>query len=891
MSIQPPVVARWILRSLLPRELREPVEGDLAEGFLVRLQSGGRFAAWRWYWGEVLGIPCGSLRRRAARLEAGRGHRRRSITWKGGGDMMRWTRELRIAIRSLMRRPAFALTGIVTLALSLGAATLLFSVTEGVLLRPLPFPESDRVVNLYLENEEWRTSENALFRSIWDSHHVSADHLEAWRGALVGLESIGSYALLREPIVRGDQTLDGGYGLLVDEGFFETVGLDPLIGRLPGSAEFAAGAPVAVISTGVWRDLYGGDPAVEGSTFAFGDRIFTVVGVLPAEFPFPDNARWSFWTPLTSDTEHYIRQGIGRLEAGASVAAVSERLDEIAARLGEDDPDLTRFGARAMLLLDDIVSGIRTQLLFLFLTTLVVLAVACVNLANLILVRGAARRSELAVRTALGASRPALFGSVFSEVIVVCALGGGLGVLLATLAFDPFVSAFAATVGGLPREGEVSLNATVMVFAAGATLTTALLAGLVPALRGARRLPGMVLAEGHRGSGAGRSGRRAQRALLLAQSGLTAVLLVGTGLLLRSAVRAAVIDPGYDAAGVAHVSVRLERGEGVDPVVRSAALERTQARLAGLPGVTSVAMASTLPVVGGAMVIDMRSSSQSESPTHSLVSTNVSVEYFETLDISVQSGTIPARTPASDAPEQVALSESAARALFGEADPVGRRVHYGEDDVAEVVAVVGDSRFWILREPFTQVYRFGGLERFGFVSFAVHTTGDPLGVVGRGREIAGEELSDGEVVETGSLSAALAESTSHLRARAVLMLALGFLAALLTVVGIAGVVRHFLAEQTREVAVRMALGAPAMGESRRIVASILGPALAGLALGLLAATWLSRLTEGVLFEISARDPATYVGAALFVLVLAGLAAWIPARRTTRIAPAEVLNGG
>jgi putative ABC transport system permease protein len=473
-SPQPPRLARAILRVLLPPALADPLEGDLEEGFQRRAAEAPARAR-RWYWRQVLGMPVLALRWRARRLqEVAATSRVPRVT---GREWMTGTvRDLRVALRTLARRPAFAAVTVVTLALSIGPATLLFSVTEGVLLRPLPYADPGRVVNLYLLNEEWRDGDNELLRASWDRHFPGARHLEAWSEGEVHLTHLGAYAAGWRPMSVGEVEEDA-MAIRVDEGIFPTLGVEPLVGRLPTPEEYRTGAPVAVLRHDLRSTAFGSGDDVLGRSFRYGDVVYTVIGVMPPGFFFPYEDSGRLWIPYPPDERTRASRSVGRLAPGASADEASRALDAVARRLGDQDPVLAGFGARAVPRLDEVVRDHRSGLLLLFGTALVVVLVACVNLANLVLARGARRRGELAVRTALGASTGSVARAVFVEVAVVSMVGGGVGILTAWLVFDPFVAALDASLGGLPRSDGIALNGAVLLFSVGTTLGTALVAG------------------------------------------------------------------------------------------------------------------------------------------------------------------------------------------------------------------------------------------------------------------------------------------------------------------------------------------------------------------------------------------------------------------------------
>ncbi|HEX9887804.1 MAG TPA: ADOP family duplicated permease [Longimicrobiales bacterium] len=898
---------RAFLRLALPREFVGDVLDDLEDGLA---RAGGRRAARRRLAGELLRTPYVGLWKQARRMRAAGTRRERLARERGFG--MGWMTgtggagaELRVATRSLARRPIYGAVAILTLVASIGSATLIFSVLEGVLLRALPFEGGERVYRIFATNEAWRDADQEVLRNAWDRLDLTEDMVEALRGAIPGAEVLGAYhnATVRLEDGLAPVRLNGAYIL---PGFFETLPMRPVLGRLPGEDETASGASVTVIGEGLWSSRYGRDPDVLGRSVTLGGRQATIVGVLPGNFGVPSElARW--WAPLPPDfadgrTDAAVFAGLVRLDESADAAAAAEGVTRVGSALAEGNPTYASMGVNLQPFSELLVADVREGIRLLFFAVVAVVLIASVNLANLVVARGARRRSELAMRTALGASRASLVGTMLSETLVLCGVGGGLGVLAATQLLDPFLALLTWASPDFPRLDDVGLNGAVLLFATGVTVLTAVLSGLLPALAASQRSPWEALQQGRRSRG-GRATRRTQRTLLAVEATLAMVLLTGAGLLTRSALHVASIDPGYDPEVVAYVGVQTSDGRYETPAEANALGEALEARLRRLPGTVSVARASALPGLGGAdgkLFWPLGGSMETATVTWS---TAVSPGYFEALGIPVVAGRA---VTAADGPQDtpaVVVSELFARRFFGEEDPVGRTVMMGTGVRLEggrvvadgqketiVVGVVADVRqFAVIMEPEPGVYlpiaQTGGADP----ELILRTAGPPEEVLEAARaEILAEDPAL-LITETDVLLRSMRRLMGALEVRMILVVALAGLAAFLTVVGIYGVVAYVVSDQVHEIGLRMALGARTGGESSRIVRHALAPVVAGGVLGLGGAWAASGLLEDALFGVEALDLPTYAVVLTLLVAAATLAAWLPARRAASVDPMRVLT--
>lgn len=895
-----PLPVRAWIRGVVPEEFSVDLEDDLEEGF-ARRSARGRRAAWAWLAGELVRTPYVRLWSQARRMR--RTGTRREIP-AGGGGMGGWTTSLTLATRGLLKRPSYAAVVILTLVVSIGSATMVFSVLEAVLLRPLPYEGSERIYRLYGTNETWRTADQEVLRQNWDQVDVSEEFATALR-EMEGLEIVGA---ARTSVERLE---DGGAperiaGARILPGFFDVFHLPPVLGRLPSSSEVESGEAVLVLSERLWTSRYGRDPAVVGRTVSLDGTSHTVVGVLPRGHGQPSEATL-WWAPVRPDFAEGRRdvavfRAYVRLRSGVDQEREREAVAAVAARMAESDPAYEGMGARLVRLSEETSDAVGDGIKLLFLAVVMVVLIACVNLANLVVARGARRKGELAMRRALGASRSSLVWHLMAETLLVCAVGGGLGILVATQLLDPFVALLTWGDDAFPRADTVHLNGAVLGFAAGATLLTALLAGLGPALTAASSAPWSALQRGPRVRG-GRGTRRTQGMLLLVEAGLAVVLLVMAGLLTRTAAHVATVDPGYEPGSVAYLTVSVPESRYQEGSDLADLAQRLEDRLARIPGTSTVSRTTSVPGLGGASGDLVWRAEETVAEGVLAWSADVSPGYFEALGIPVLAGRDLTPDDLRSGARVALVSELFAQRFLPEDDPLGSTFNVGESTRMEggrvvadgeesltVVGVVGDVRqLAVVLEPDAMFYRpdaSGGATRLHLVA---KVSGDASQVLAAARtEIIQEDAA--LIVESADvLDRAMRQLMAPLGVRTILIVSLAALAAFLTMVGIYGVVAYVVSEQLHEIGLRMALGARAGGESLRMVRRALGPVLVGASVGLGFAVPLTVLLEDGLYGVDRLDPVTF-GAVLPLLVgVAAAAAWLPARRAASVDPMEVLT--
>jgi len=801
--------------------------------------------------------------------------------------------DLRYALRQLVRQPSYTLVVVATFALGIGATTAIFSVVNGILLRPLPYPDADRVARIHA------TVEGGLST-------VSPPNFVDWRREARAIGRMAAYHSTSITLT-GDGLAERLPAARVTPGFFEVLGIPPAHGSGFAPEHETAGADrVVVLSDGLWRRRFGADPAIVGRTIELNDEAFLVTGIMPAGLDYP--AGVELWVPrsFTADDlatqrgAQYLRV-IGRLAPGATLDAAQTELEMITQRLAAAYPEQnTGMSVAVVSLKESIVGDLRRPLWVLLGAVGLVLLVACVNVANLGLARSLARERELAVRAALGAGRRQIVRVLLMESVLLALLGGLAGVLLA-------VWGTALIVGlrgdALPRAGAIGVDLTVLGFALSLSIIAGLAAGIVPAARllGQRDVV-RSLREGGRGHSGGRGGARLRSALVVAQLALALVLLGGAGLLMRSLVNLTRVDPGHRIENLLTFTVALPEARYPEPADARVFYAGMLERVAALPGVDAAGGVFGLPLSGMTYVIsvellDGQPAYDAPGEERSVLVHIATPNYFRTLGIVPLHGRGIDPTDREDAPRAVVVNEMAARLLWPGEDPlghtieVGTRLGLGGARVGgEVVGVVPDAHYYGPAEPaVAEIWAPHAQFPIDYMTFGVRTTGDPQALARPIREAVAGLDPDVPIFGVQTMEERLGEALAAARFNAVLIAVFAGAALLLGAIGIYGVMAFIVRERTRELGVRMALGAQPKAMFRLVLSRGLRLTLIGVGLGLAGAVPLTRTLRGLVFELSPGDPVTLFGAALLLGLVALLASWIPARRATRVDPMEALR--
>ncbi|MFP3939662.1 MAG: ABC transporter permease [Thermoanaerobaculia bacterium] len=801
--------------------------------------------------------------------------------------------DVRHAIRRLARSPAFTAAVVLSLALGIGANGAVFSVVRGVLLTPLPFQEPERLVRVSHGHRE-RGLEPGAF---------SPQDFQDLRRQTEVFDALGSWWYV--PGLSGMNLTGGGEPLRVDatfvsEGFFPLFGVSAARGRVLSPEENVPGRDrVAVLSDGFWRRRFGGDPEVVGRSIVLDGQPFTVVGVMPPEFTYPAEES-DLWVPISliGDDDIPHRRGlrwlnvVGRLAPRIDPEEARARTEALVAGLAQDHPESNEGWTEADVvpLRETIVGDVRPALLVLFAAVGIVLLVACANLANLFLVRAVGREREMAVRTALGAERGRLVRQVLVETVLVAGAGGLVGLLLAAWGIDALrVTEAAWGQGALPRGDAVRFDGAVVGFSLALSLVTGLAFGLLPALRASDLRLSAALSEGG-GRGGDRFGNRAGAALVVAETALAVVLLVGAVLLVRSFWHLVQEDPGYRTEGVLTLSITTD-SDVEDPANRYRYRRQVMKRVTALPGVVSVGGSKTLPLRGGGEPYEFQVPGRVEEGGLVRPESGVFIVtpgYFETLGIGLLHGRGFSWEAVPERPVLV-VNRRLARQVWGREDVVGETLGIGENRI-EVVGVVEDVRAdGLATPPGSAAYVPPTVAPRATMKLFVRTAGEPLAFAEAVRQAIWEIRPEQPIAEVRALESVLREQTARPRLLVALVGSFAVLAAALAAVGLYGVIAYAVGRRTREIGVRMALGAG----RRKVVAAVVGRSLAlvaaGLVLGLFGAWAGAGLLSSQLYEVRPSDPASFAAVALLVVGTGVAAASIPARRASRVDPADALR--
>jgi putative ABC transport system permease protein len=808
------------------------------------------------------------------------------------------------AVRSLLRTPAFTLVALVTLALGIGANTAIFSIVHGVMLKPLPYRAADRLVFV------WSSA------SAYPRAPLTPARLVDFREQLTSVSDLAGISHLSFNLTgAGDP--ERLVGSSVSSNFFELLGVAPLLGQ-PFTRSRVDDRDV-VLSYGLWRGRFASDPRIVGRELRINNVARRVVAVMPPEFEWPaitgagstNAAAPQLWVPaarydiprMPTDDPHqdllanrsagYLR-AVGRLKPDASLADAQREGEILAARFAERYP-LTDTGRGAVVqtMQEQFFGSVRQPLLVLFAGVLFVLAIACANAASLLLGRATSRGREIAVRVAIGATRVRVARQLLAEAAVLSLAGGALGLIFAGWARAGLVS---LAPEGILRLGATRLDPAVLAFTMFVAVCTGLIFGIVPAWQMSRRDPNEALGEGGARGSAGHRSTRTRDLLVVGQVAVALVLLVGAGLLVRSFTALTRVDSGIDADNLLTFDIVLSGSRAQNRATQSSFYDAVLREIRVLPGVLAAGAAVTLPIggddFGATFAIEGRpapSPADEPSAGYQIVTPG----YFEAIGMQVRAGRDFSDSDTVESPRVVIVNETLARQHWPGESPVGRHVRIGRNPAepwATVVGVVSDIRHMgPATTPRPEVYEPHAQSPFSFMAFVVRTAGDPYAVVPSIRAAVSRLDSAQPIASVRTMDEHLARALARPRFMSTLTAAFGLLALTLAVVGLYGVIAYSVAQRTREIAIRSALGARPVDLIGMVLAKAIGLTLAGVTAGGLAAFLTTRSIAGLLFGISPTDPSTYamVGAILFgVAMLAGLA---PAIRATRVDTARALN--
>jgi len=808
--------------------------------------------------------------------------------------------DVRYAVRSLLRSPVFAVAAVLTLALGIGANTAVFSVVRGVLLRPLPHADGDRLVYLR-QSAELAGIDNALF-----SVPEIIDLREASAFTGIGEFSVSSYNLT----ARGEpaQVLAG----IVSGNYFDVMGLRPEIGRVFGvSDDGAAAAPAIVLTYDYWMRAFGGDPGVVDEVVDLGGTAATIVGVVQQVPQYPEHtdilvnmvtSPHHLSATMVHGRTHRMTEVFGRLAYGSSVEQAQAEVDGIAARMMQANPESYEAAAgyrvRVSPLADILTERATGTIYLLWTTAAFVLLIALASVANLVLTRSIRRERELVVRAALGAGTSRLRRLLLVESLLLAVAGSALGFFVA-LAGTNVLTTFAARF--TPRATEIALDGSVLAFTVGVAAVVAIALAWAPSLPGATSGAGTSLAAAGTRTTAGRRYRRMQRGLVVAQVALSVTLLTGAGLLVRTLVNLYGVDVGADLDGVLTVEVPLAGMGRSSPEVRLA-YESMRSQIATMPGVTDAGVGSAVPLRDNDFELEIKVEGVApnpDEPTPRAEYRTATPEFFRAAGIPLLGGREFESTDVADAARVVILNQAAVDLLFEGRDPIGQRVAWTGDvlnfipvsgDWRTVVGVVGDTRSSSLDEaprpamyqPFEQEEVFAG-------SLVVRSNADPSSLLVPATQVVRAVDPSVPIGKVGTLADLRDESVSSQRINALLVSGFGAVALLIAAVGLAGVLGFSVSQRINEIGVRMSLGAHPSQVRRMIVFEGATLLLIGLAIGAVTSLFATGVVEGMLYGITRNDPTTLAGVAALMALVGVVAAWIPAMRASNVQPVEALR--
>ncbi|HEY1496956.1 MAG TPA: ABC transporter permease [Candidatus Solibacter sp.] len=804
--------------------------------------------------------------------------------------MKSFLEDLRYALRLLYRNRGFTIVAVLTLALAIGATSTIFSAVSAVLLRDLPYPDPGRLTVLWGEDRA-------------RDHHrgqICYPDLQDWRAQSSAIESAAAFSGYWQPVLVGASGAEQLDGVRVSTDFFHVLKTSPMLGRDFLPEEEMTGVNVAILSHGLWARRFGSDPNIVGRKVAVSGSPYTVVGVLPPQFQaLPSRLlehSAEIYRPLGKEFSDEIRSGrhlraIARLKPGITLAQAQAQLDTISQRIEAANPATNRGrGVRAVGLHDDMVRDIRPALLVLQACVLMIVLIACANVANLMLARSSGRRREIAIRQAMGAARSRLVRQMLTESLALAVMGGAGGILVAFWCLPLFEQLGAKTIPELAR---LAIDWRVAGFAAALSMITGIIFGLVPALELSAVSPVGALREGGRGSGKA-AGARRRGLLVVAESAVALVLLIAAGLLVTSFVRLRQVDAGFDGSNVLVSELSLPASRYPAGDARSAFFARLLPELRRLPGVTAAAMTNVLPESGNfdqrTMEVEGRTFAAGAEPGPDQYA--VTPEYFRALGISLRRGRLFAEDDDAAHAQVALLNDLAAQRLWPGEDPVGRKVRTGGSSGPwrTVVGVVGDVYQYGLDSRKTlQIYVPYAQFRVPGVTMVLRSGGDPMDLVPAIRAQLRAIDPELPLVKVASMDQVMADSVAGRRFSMLLLAALGACAMLLAAIGIYGVTAYSVTQRTAEFGIRMALGA----QTGSVIALVMRHNLlligAGSAIGIAASLLCTRFLGGLLFGVSAVDPVTFALAAGALAVVAMAASYIPARRATRVDPMTALR--
>ena len=809
--------------------------------------------------------------------------------------MQTFLQDFRYAIRAMASNRAFTVVAVLVLALGIAANTVIFSVVNAVLLRALPFPDADRILMVF-ESDLQRHTEEAI---------AGANFID-WRDQNHVFESIATYREESFNLTGADRP-ERVPGVIATAAIFPALGVKPMLGRVfQTEDENRGGGRVAVISRNLWERRFAADPNVAGQKLTANGEPLIVIGVMPGEFTFPEQAE--LWIPpkqvvpehvltpnvnmATNRDSHYLA-AIARMKPGVTFAEAKTDIDAVAARMAELDPNNNMGrGAKLVSLRENEVGDIRATLLVLFGAVGFVLLIACANVANLLLARATTRQKEIAIRTALGATRSRLIRQLLTESIALSIAGGGLGLLLAMWGIHSIAAILPAGIYGAKNIG---IDGMVLGFVLIVSLTTGLVFGLVPALQATKSDLNESLKEGGRGGTAGARRNRARGLLVVSEIALSLVLLIGAGLMIRSFIRLEQVNPGFDARNVLTMRLTLPSAQYTDIRKRASLFQQVISRIQALPGVESAAAISRLPLTPGnsgrGLVIEgVQPDSSGNGPTADY--RVISPDYFRTMGISLLKGRVFTERDNTQSSDSIVINRTMAERYWAGEDPLGKRVQVGinGNPTLQIIGVVEDVKHLGLdSKARPEVYVPYEKDPWPFMTVVVRGSSDPKILAGAMRSEVWAVDGDLPIPDIKTIEQLLSDSVARRRFNMLLLAIFGGVALVLAAVGIYGVMSYSVTQRSHEIGIRMALGARQSDVLKLVVGQGMTLAFIGVGIGLVAAFALTRVMASLLYSVGATDPLTFAVISVLLTGVALGACFVPARRATKVDPMVALR--
>jgi putative ABC transport system permease protein len=799
--------------------------------------------------------------------------------------------DLKYGFRVLRKNPGFAAGAIVVLALGIGANTAIFSVVNAVLLRPLPYRDPGRIAMIYHVPPQKSFPGAKIFA-------VSPANYLDWQAQSSVFDAMSIFHPTTMTVTGKDQP-EAVSGMVVSSGFFQVLGTMPIMGRAFTPEEDTDGhGNVVVLSYPFWRSHFGADPKVIGKSLTFNGKPYSIIGVMPAHFQFFYQGQ--YFVPLGwTDQERAIRNNhnylvIARLKRGVTMPQAQAELDTISARLEQAYPEDDKgWGATIVPLREDLVGDVRPALLVLLGAVAFVLLIACANVANLVLAKTLGRRKEVAIRTALGANWQRVIQQMLAETLLLAAAGGAFGLLVAHAGIALIVAFFGDK---FPQTGSVGLDIEVLGFTLAISILAGVIAGLAPALRLARTNVNEALKQGTGRTDVDSTGRATRNILIVCEVGLSLVLLIGAGLMIRTLWALHNVKPGVDPHDVLTFRVTLPREKYPKPEQQLNFYKQLVERTRSLPGVESVGTIDALPFTDDGstqpVAIEGRPAVEFAMQPEVAVRT-ISPGYLRTLRIPLLAGRDFSETDSLDSPAAIVISESMAREFWPDENPIGKRLtlSFFPGKVREVIGVAGDVKFRGLdsRKSLATVYVPLAQITFWNQAMVVRTAGDPASSASAMAVTVHQQDADQPLRDVRTMDDILADSLSQQRFSMLLLASFAGLALVLAAVGIYSVLAYAVRQRQREIGIRMALGAQLGDVLRMVVAEGMRPALIGVAIGFAGALALKRAVSSLVFGVSESDPLTFLSVSVLLATVALVASIMPAYRATKVDPMRALR--